>query len=143
MSLAVERFDARSWAGGELDPLFEGAFPAYITADQAAKAYISRVREWFASLNVILVEDSDVPVATGWAVPIRWNGQLAGLPTGYTDTLRRAVEGREAGAYGRKPPVSAVSIAAGQSIRGGRGSVPRPPRMDDQELRAYGVTQMA
>jgi hypothetical protein len=46
--LAVERLDARSWADAELDPLFEGAFPAFITADQVAKKYIGRVREWFA-----------------------------------------------------------------------------------------------
>ncbi len=42
MSLAVERFDARSWPDSELDLLFEGAFPAYITAGQAAKANIGR-----------------------------------------------------------------------------------------------------
>jgi hypothetical protein len=35
MSLAVERFDARSWPEGEPELLFEGGFPAYITADQA------------------------------------------------------------------------------------------------------------
>ena len=34
MSLAVERLDARSWPESELDPLFEGAFPGYTTADQ-------------------------------------------------------------------------------------------------------------
>jgi hypothetical protein len=72
MSLAVERFDARSWPEGELDLLFAGGFPAYITADQVAKAYIGRTREWFAEWNIIMVEDGHVPVATGWAVPIRW-----------------------------------------------------------------------
>jgi hypothetical protein len=38
-----------------------------------------------------------VPVATGWGVPIRWNADLADLPAGYTDTTKRAVEGRERG----------------------------------------------
>jgi hypothetical protein len=95
MSLAVERLDARSWADTELDPLFEGAFPAIITADKVAKKYIDRVRQWFPELNIVLVEDGHVPVATGWGVPIRWNGDVADLPAGYTDTTRRAVEGRE------------------------------------------------
>jgi hypothetical protein len=36
MTLAVERFDARSWRDDQLDPLFAGAFPAFITADQDA-----------------------------------------------------------------------------------------------------------
>ncbi len=72
MSLAVERFDARSWPGGELDPLFEGAFPAYITADQAAKGYIGRTREWFAEWNIIMVEDgtaAEWEAWTGMALP--------------------------------------------------------------------------
>jgi GNAT superfamily N-acetyltransferase len=97
MSLTVERFDARPWADGDLEPLFEGAFPAFITADQAAKAYIGRVHEWFAGLNIIVVEDGQTPVATGWAVPVRWAGTLPDLPAGYTDSLRRAVEAHETG----------------------------------------------
>jgi len=97
MSLTVERSDARPWADADLEPLFEGAFPAFITADQAAKAYVGRVREWFAGLNIIAVEDGRIPVATGWAVPVRWDGSLPGLPAGYTDTLRRAVAAHETG----------------------------------------------
>ncbi len=97
MSLAVERFGARPWADRDLESLFEGAFPAFITADQEAKAYIGRVREWFTELDIIVVEDGAAAVATGWAVPVRWDGSLAGLPAGYTDTLRRAVEAHETG----------------------------------------------
>jgi hypothetical protein len=97
MSLAVERFDARPWADRDLESLFEGAFPAFITADQEAKAYLGRVREWFTELDIIVVEDGETAVATGWAVPVRWDGSLAGLPAGYTDTLRRAVEAHETG----------------------------------------------
>lgn len=97
MSLTVERSDARPWADGDLEPLFEGAFPTFITADQAAKAYVGRVREWFAGLNIIVVEDGQIPVATGWAVPVQWDGSLPGLPDGYTDTLRRAVEAHDTG----------------------------------------------
>jgi Acetyltransferase (GNAT) family len=95
MTLAVERSDARSWRDDQLEPLFGGAFPAFITADQVAKKYIGRVREWFPDLNIILIDEDDVPVATGWGVPIQWNGDISDLPAGYTDTTRRAVEGRE------------------------------------------------
>jgi hypothetical protein len=79
-----------------MDALFGGAFPKFITADQEAKKYIGRVRDWFADLNIILI-DGQVPVATGWAVPISWTGDLADLPSGYTATTRRAVEIRERG----------------------------------------------
>jgi hypothetical protein len=95
VSLTVERFDARAWPDEQLERLFEGAFPPFITADQVAKKYIGRVREWFPELNIILLDAGQVPVATGWGVPIRWSGDAADLPAGYTDTTKRAVEGRE------------------------------------------------
>ena len=95
MTLAVERLDARPWSDEQLEPLFGGSFPAFITADQVVKEYIGRVREWFADLSIILIDSGDVPVAAGWGVPIRWSGNVGDLPAGYTDTLRRAVEGRE------------------------------------------------
>lgn len=97
MHLTVERFDARTWPDDVLEELFAGAFPAFITADLEAKRYIGRVREWFADLNIILIDEDAMPVATGWGVPIRWNGELADLPAGYTDTTRRAIESRERG----------------------------------------------
>ena len=97
MPFTVERLDARDWPDDVLNELFAGAFPSFITADQEAKKYIGRVREWFADLNIILIDENEAPVATGWGVPIRWNGELDDLPAGYTDTTRRAVEGRERG----------------------------------------------
>ena len=97
MAFTVERSDARVWPDDVLNELFADAFPAFITADLEAKKYIGRVREWFADLNIILVDENAVPVATGWGVPIRWSGELADLQAGYTDTTRRAVEGRERG----------------------------------------------
>lgn len=57
----MERSDARFWADSDLEPLFEGAFPAFITADQEAKAYIGRVRDWFAGLGIIVTEDGQTP----------------------------------------------------------------------------------
>lgn len=94
MSYSVERFDARTWSVAQLDALFDGAFPAFITADAVVRTYVWRVREWFADLNIVLVS-GDQPVATGWGVPIRWNGEVSDLPAGYTDAIRRAVELRE------------------------------------------------
>ena len=97
MSLAVERFDARVWPDGQLETLFVGAFPAFITADQVAKLYIDRVRNWFPEFNIMLVGEESIPVATGWGVPLTWNGEVGDLPIGYTDATKRAVEVHEAG----------------------------------------------
>lgn len=92
MSFTVERFDARTWPDAVLEPLFADAFPAFISADPVAAVYIGRIREWFAELNIMLVDEDDRPAAVGWGVPIRWSGEITDLPTGYTDTIRRAVE---------------------------------------------------
>lgn len=108
MEYTVERFDARNWSEEVLDALFSEGFPAFITADPVAHAYIQRVREWFAAYNIILVDPHDQPLATGWAVPISWDGTVTDLPWGYSDTLRRAVEGRIA-----RHPVNTLAICGG------------------------------
>ena len=96
MVMKIERADARTWSDEQLAVLFSEGFPEFITADRLVKDYIGRVQEWFADLNLMLVED-EVPVAAGWGVPIAWDGLPQTLPTGYTDALVRAVEGREQG----------------------------------------------
>jgi GNAT superfamily N-acetyltransferase len=60
-------------------------------------------------------------------VPIQWDGSQAGLPTGYTDTLRRAVEGHEAG---RRPDTLVIC-----------GGIVRPDRTG-QGLAAYLLTAL-
>jgi hypothetical protein len=95
VTVTVERSDARSWRDNQLESLFDGAFPAFITADQVAKKYVARVRKWFPEFDIILIGADGEPVATGWGVPVQWNGDVADLPSGYTGTLQRAVEGHE------------------------------------------------
>lgn len=84
VSLTVERFDDRGWPDEQLDPLFDGAFPAFITADPVSAAYIGRVRECFATFNIVLLDRGQRPAAVGWGVPIHWSGELHDLPIGYT-----------------------------------------------------------
>ncbi|MFC9289735.1 GNAT family N-acetyltransferase [Streptomyces sp. NPDC057052] len=97
MILRTERSDARAWSPEQLAELFSEGFPAFITADPVSREYIGRVREWFADLDLLLVDEDGVPVAGGWGVPIRWDGRVDGLPAGYSRSLARAVEGREQG----------------------------------------------
>ncbi|MGW7365448.1 hypothetical protein ACWGI8_18900 [Streptomyces sp. NPDC054841] len=97
MTLKIERTDARTWPDEHVKELFSESFPEFITADRLVKEYIGRVREWFADLNLMLVDEHGVPVASGWGVPIHWDGLASTLPTGYTQALVRAVEGREQG----------------------------------------------
>ncbi|NDK29640.1 hypothetical protein FSY75_35515 [Streptomyces sp. TR1341] len=97
MKLIIERFDAREWAEEQLEELFGEGFPEFIGADRLVERYIGRIREWFAELNLVLVDERGVPVAAGWGIPVRWDGRAEALPLGYTDAIVRAVENRELG----------------------------------------------
>ncbi|WP_256642657.1 hypothetical protein [Streptomyces murinus] len=66
MKLIIERFDAREWAEGQLEELFGEGFPEFVGADRLVERYIGRIREWFAELNLVLVDERGVPVAAGW-----------------------------------------------------------------------------
>lgn len=83
------RSDAPTWPDEQLAKLFGEGFPPFITADRLVKQYIGRVREYFAGLDLMPLDADGVPVAAGWAVPLRWNGRA--------DALVRAVEGHEQG----------------------------------------------
>jgi GNAT superfamily N-acetyltransferase len=93
----VEPTHRRAWSEGQLDALFAEGFPPFITADMAVKPWIGRVREFFAHLDIVLNDDGQ-PVATGWGVPIAWDGRLEDLPESFAEILRRAVALHEAGA---------------------------------------------
>jgi hypothetical protein len=71
--------------------LFAGRFPEFIKADRDAEPLIGPVRERFDAFHIVMV-DGDIPVAAGWGVPICWNGNVSDLPSGYSDTLRRALD---------------------------------------------------
>jgi hypothetical protein len=97
IAVSVVRTDAREWSDEQLADLYSDGFPEFIVADKLAAQYIDRVRAWFPEWNVTLVDAEENPVATGWGIPVRWDGTVAGLPAGYTDATIRAVEGRDRG----------------------------------------------
>ncbi|HEY2793957.1 MAG TPA: GNAT family N-acetyltransferase [Micromonosporaceae bacterium] len=117
MTLTVERFDARVWPDDVIAALFSDGFPAFITADPVAAAYIGRIREWFAEHEIVLIEGGE-PVACGWGVPIYWDGSVIDLPSGYTGTTRRAVEGR---IHGVKPDTFVICAGLVHPKHAGRG----------------------
>ncbi|WP_406362717.1 hypothetical protein OID55_36310 [Streptomyces sp. NBC_00715] len=97
MALKIERTDARTWPDEQMKELFSEGFPEFTSADRLVKEYIGRVREWFAGLDLMVMDEHEAPVGAGWGVPIHWDGLTGTLPTGYTQALVRAVEGREQG----------------------------------------------
>lgn len=73
----------------------DATWPPFISADPIASACLPRIRTVFAGHELALVEDGRV-LAAGWGVPVGWDGTTAGLPTGYSDTLSRALADHDA-----------------------------------------------
>ncbi len=88
---SVEARLARDRPAEQMNALFRDGWPAFITADQEVKRYLGDVRARYSDLELVLLDERDQLAATGWAVPIRWDGSLGDLPSGYTDALRRAL----------------------------------------------------
>lgn len=97
MALRVEPMTVRERPAQLMDALFADGWPAFSTADQVVARHIARVREWFADLELVLL-DGEVPVAAGWGVPMCWDGRPAALPGGYTSAMVTSVTEREDGA---------------------------------------------
>jgi len=76
---------------------FHPTWPQFLFHDQVTPQYIARVEEYFPYYDVILLEEGRV-AAGAWAVPLRWNGQVSGLPDrGYEGALINSVTGHENG----------------------------------------------
>jgi GNAT superfamily N-acetyltransferase len=101
-----------------MNQLFGDGWPAFITADQTVKQYIGTVRRLFANLEIVLLDADDVPVAAGWAVPLRWDGEPAHLPGGYTDSRVRAVDGHDQGESPNTLVVMAAQVHPGRRGQG-------------------------
>ncbi|MEQ4305245.1 hypothetical protein ABNF97_28350 [Plantactinospora sp. B6F1] len=146
MVIIAEPLHARPRTSGELAWLGDG-WPEFIFHDQGTARLLGRIRELFAGLELVLLDDADRPpdadadadagnndadadddnndagngggiVAAGWAVPLCWSGAVDDLPTGYTDALARAL-----GAYdaGHSPDTLAILAAQVRPDRQGQG----------------------
>jgi GNAT superfamily N-acetyltransferase len=101
----------------QMDRLFAGGWPEFIFHDQDTERYIGRVRELFSDLELVLLDGEEI-VAAGWAVPLRWTGEINDLPSGYNDSLARAVATHEAG---ERPDTLAILAAQVRVDHQGRG----------------------
>jgi hypothetical protein len=119
---SVELLNARYRDDAQREALFSSGWPAFISADRLAEEYLPQVRERFAQFELVAL-DEDVPVATSWAVPIRWDGTREGLPAGYGDSLRGALE-EEDEATTLVPETAPETACAAKQV----GSAPAPSR---------------
>jgi GNAT superfamily N-acetyltransferase len=76
----------------QMKALFADGWPAFISADEEVKRHYGRVRELFRQFELALLDEQQVIVAAGWAVPLRWDGSIQDLPSGYSNGLARSLQ---------------------------------------------------
>ena len=97
---------------------FHPTWPEFIFHDPVSAQFIERVEDYFPYYDVMLLDQGHV-VAGAWAVPLRWNGQVSGLPDrGYDGALISSVTGRE---NGESVDTLCIMAAAVRADRQGTG----------------------
>lgn len=92
----------------ELLSTFGDVWPEFIFHDQIARAYLHHTDTTFAHLNLYLCDENDMLVATGYGVPIVWDGSIETLPAGWDAALEQAVYDHEA----HRTPTTFCALAA-------------------------------
>ena len=111
----------------DLDEQAKAAFlpiwPQFIFHDPVDAEYLDRVETYFPHYDVLLLEDGQV-AASGWGVPIRWDGTPDGLPDGgYDGALISAVTGHENAVPADTLCIMAAGVKAGRRGTGLAGHV--------------------
>ena len=103
----------------EAEQRFVEEWPEFIFHDEGVKVYRDRRRSYFLDWEFYLVSSEDRRLIGGcWGVPLFWDGTVEDLPGGFTDSLARAVDGREAGV---EPNTFVLMAAAVRNDEQGKG----------------------
>lgn len=120
-----ERVDARDRSAEFWRAIGVDAFPPWlIWGDPDSDVWWERTWALFPQFQIVLaqLEGAD-PVACAWGVPIAWNGSATDLPDGYTDSLRRAVQGHEDGMAPTALVICAAVVLPGLARSGVAGEL--------------------
>lgn len=90
--VTLEKLSARPHDPARMSELLDTGWPSFISADRVAEQHHPVVRERFGDYELVALDAEGAPLAAGWAVPLVWDSTLEDLPSGYSDSLRRAVE---------------------------------------------------
>lgn len=97
---------------------FRRTWPEFIFHDPVSAQYMDRVRGYFPYYDLMLLDQGRV-VAGAWAVPLRWNGQVNGLPDrGYDGALTSSVTGHENGRPADTLCIMAAAVRADRQRTG-------------------------
>jgi GNAT superfamily N-acetyltransferase len=99
----------------QIPRLHAESWPAFIQADPIAVRYWGELFATFAEYQYLLCDDDGSLIAAGHAIPLVWDGSMAGLPGGWDAALEAGFQDYE---QGRVPntlcPLSIVISPASQ-----------------------------
>jgi GNAT superfamily N-acetyltransferase len=106
----------------EAEERFREGWPEFIFHDAEVRRWWERRMKYFADWEFYLVSE-DRLIAGCWGVPIAWDGTVAELPGGFTDTLARSVTGYETDVVPNTFVLMAAAVVADQQGRGQAGQL--------------------
>jgi hypothetical protein len=92
---------------------FGPGWPKFIFHDPVAARLMPTVERLFADHNLVLLDKEDEVVAGGWGVPIVWDGNVDGLPSGWDGALERSISGHNDGEAPNTLCAMATEVVAG------------------------------
>jgi hypothetical protein len=98
--------------------VFRERWPEFIFHDDVPKKFLSRIERFFSRYDIVVLDDEGAVVAGGWGVPLAWTGDPADLPSGYDETMVRAVQGHEAGTSPTTLSFMAAAVGSAHDRRG-------------------------
>lgn len=106
----------------EAEQRFVEEWPEFIFHDEGVTPYRERRVEYFRDWEFYLVSE-DRLIAGCWGVPIAWDGAVADLPGGFTDSLGRAVTSYEENVVPNTFVLMAAAVRSDEQGRGHAGRV--------------------
>ena len=107
---------------------FGPGWPEFIFHDPVARRLMPEVDRLFPELNLALLDAAGEVVAGGGAVPLHWDGTVAGLPAGWDGALEVAAAGAAAGRVPNTLCAMASEVVSGHRGTGLGGAVLRSLR---------------
>jgi GNAT superfamily N-acetyltransferase len=123
----------------EAERRFVEEWPEFIFHDAKVSLYRDRRRSYFSDWEFYLVDDTRRLIGGCWGVPLAWDGTVADLPGGFTDSLGRSVEAYEAGV---EPNTFVLMAAAVRNDEQGKGHASRVITAVKEQAIARGLTRM-
>ncbi|MGW7679562.1 hypothetical protein ACWGID_02400 [Kribbella sp. NPDC054772] len=107
----------------EAEQRFSEEWPEFIFHDVEVGRWRDRRLEYFPEWEFYLVSSDERLIAGCWGVPLPWDGTVADLPGGFTDSLARAVTSYEAGVVPNTFVLMAAAVRSDEQGQGHAGRV--------------------